>query len=262
MILGYFAMLFVGLSLGLMGGGGSILTVPILVYLFSIAPAQATGYSLFIVGLVSLVGVYRYRQNGEINFSRGLAFALPGLLGIWLARALIVPRLPEKIFSIFSINITKDILIMLVFALLMITASFSMIRGKGNKSESPPHFLFLALLGFFVSLVTGFVGAGGGFLIVPSLALIGGLNMKAAVATSLFVITINSLFGFATDVWSASYQVDWFLLLCSSAVALVGLFMGVRFANKVSDQALKKAFGFFVLIAGSAILIQQLLSGK
>ena len=261
MILGYTAMLFVGLSLGLMGGGGSILTVPILVYLFNIPPAQATGYSLFIVGMVSLVGVFKYFQKGEINIQRGLAFALPGLVGIWLSRAIIVPSLPEEILQISSFILTKDILIMIVFALLMLIASFSMIRGrKEKKNQSSPNLLFLAFLGFVVSVITGFVGAGGGFLIVPSLALIGGLGMKAAVATSLFVITINSLFGFGTDVLSHSYEINWFLLLVSALVALFGLFFGIQFAGRVSERSLKKAFGFFVLIAGSSILLQQFLS--
>ncbi len=260
-VLGYVSMLFVGLSLGLMGGGGSILTVPILVYLFSVSPATATGYSLFIVGIVSLIGVFRYFQKNEINLNRGVAFALPGLAGIWLSRAIIVPSLPESIITISGITITKDLLIMIIFAALMVLASVSMIRGRKESAAKDANLLFLACLGFIVSVVTGFVGAGGGFLIVPSLALLGGLNMRAAVATSLFVITINSLFGFATDLLSESYQVKWEMLIGASIVALVGLFVGIKFSDKVSEKVLKKAFGIFVLVTGSSILVQQILSG-
>ena len=251
MILGYAAMLLVGLTLGLLGGGGSILTVPILVYIFKINPAQATGYSL------------KYLQHGQLNIKRGLVFALPGLIGIWLSRAVIVPNLPESLATVYSFEITKDFLIMFVFAVLMITASYSMIKGRTEKNKTEePNLLFLGVLGFLVSLVTGFVGAGGGFLIVPSLALIGGLRMKAAVATSLFVITLSSLFGFATDVVSASYKINWTLLALSSVIAVVGLFVGVFFSSRVSNSKLKKGFGCFVLVAGTFILIQQAVSGR
>lgn len=261
MIYGFAAMLFVGLSLGIMGGGGSILTVPILVYLFSIPPAIATGYSLFIVGVVSCVGVVRFFQQGEINFLKGASFAIPGLAGIWLSRAVVIPSLPEEIIRLSFFIVTKDILIMLVFACLMIVASVSMIKGRKEFKNKESNFFVLAILGFLVSVVTGFVGAGGGFLIVPCLNLLGGLRMKQAVATSLFVITINSLFGFGTDVLSSAYNIDWMLLLSSVLVAVLGLFIGIQFTQKISERKLKKSFGVFVFVAGSLILIQQAIAG-
>jgi uncharacterized membrane protein YfcA len=261
-IVGCITSIFMGLSLGMIGGGGSILTVPILVYLFQIDPSLATAYSLFIVGLTALFGGINYYRKGEVDLKTGFIFATPSFIGVYLVRSFVIPNLPQNLFSIGDILITKPLFIMLVFALLMVVASFSMIRSKkseNKKSEFSPmtKYLLIGLEGLLVGGVTGFVGAGGGFLIIPALVILVGLPMKIAVGTSLFIIAAKSLLGFIGDVQHQPY-IDWALLFQISAIAITGLFIGVKVSDKVSEKTLKKGFGYFVLIMGSAILFDQI----
>lgn len=258
-LLGYFAAVLMGLSLGLIGGGGSILTVPILVYLFSVEPVLATAYSLFIVGSTALVGGVNYLRQGEVDVKTGLIFAVPSFIGVYLTRAYVVPGLPDVIFKSSGFELTKPMLIMMVFAVLMILASISMIRSSApkKKAELSPMLrgLLIATEGLIVGGITGFVGAGGGFLIIPALVVLIGLPMKRAVGTSLFIIAIKSLIGFTGDLQHQPY-LDWQLMLTVTAIAVVGLFIGVRFSRKVPEKQLKKAFGWFVLVMGLFILLK------
>ncbi len=261
-ILGYIASIFMGLSLGLIGGGGSILTVPILVYLFETNPITATAYSLFIVGSTALVGGLSYLKKGEVDLKTGFIFAVPSFIGVYLTRAYVVPALPDPVFNLGDFVFSKPLLIMLVFAVLMLAASISMIRTKKNptqKAELSPtsKFLLIAAEGLVVGAVTGFVGAGGGFLIIPALVVLVGLQMKIAVGTSLFIIAAKSLIGFTGDLQHHS-QIDWTLLVTITGIAIIGLFIGMSFSKKVSEKALKKGFGYFVLVMGAFILIDQL----
>jgi uncharacterized membrane protein YfcA len=262
-ILGYLASVLMGLVLGMIGGGGSILTVPILVYLFAIDPTQATAYSLFIVGLTSLLGGATYFKRGDIDLKTGIIFAVPSFIGVYLTRAYFVPSLPYSIFEIGGLEMTKPLLTMLVFALLMVVASVSMIKRKNGMRTidlSPAARVVLIIIeGVLVGGVTGFVGAGGGFLIVPALVILIGLPMKLAVGTSLFIIAIKSLLGFMGDLQSGTI-IDWNLLAGVSVAGAVGMFIGLALSSKVSDTTLKKGFGFFVLIMGSVILFDQLRS--
>jgi uncharacterized membrane protein YfcA len=263
--LGYVASVLMGVSLGMIGGGGSILTVPILVYLFGKDPMVATAYSLFIVGLTALVGALQAGQKGEIDIKRGLIFAGPSFLGVYLVRAFVVPALPQEIFHLGSLVVTKAMLTMLVFAVLMVAASFSMIRSK--KSVAPASaadghldakkLAIIGLEGLVVGGVTGFVGAGGGFLIIPALVLLTGMSMKIAVGTSLMIIAIKSLFGFLGDVQKQA-GIEWLFLVTISAISVAGLFVGAKLKSKVKDEVLKKGFGYFVLIMGLIILIDNL----
>lgn len=252
-----------GLSLGLIGGGGSILTVPILVYLFHIEPVQATGYSLFIVGLTALFGGIDYARKGLIDFRTGFTFALPSFLGVYLARAYLVPAIPDEIASIAQLHLTKNLLIMVVFALLMIVASVSMIRqGNGvctRRAVLKPgtRVALIGIEGLVIGGITGLVGAGGGFLIIPALVVLTGLSMSMAVGTSLMIIAIKSLFGFAGDLHHGA-QVSWPFLLTIAAIAVTGIFVGSALAKFVPEAKLKKTFGVFVLTMGTLILIQQL----
>ncbi len=261
---GYVAAIFMGLSLGMIGGGGSILTVPILVYLFAIDPVLATAYSLFIVGLTALVGGGFYFKKGEVDLKTGFIFAVPSFIGVYLTRAYVVPQLTDPVFSIGSHYISKSLLIMLVFAILMVVASVSMIRTKVISSTKPKEisiknrFLLISLEGLIVGAVTGFVGAGGGFLIIPALVLLVKMPMKIAVGTSLFIIAAKSLLGFIGDVQHQAY-IDWKLLITLSIIAVMGLIIGISLSKKVSEKALKKGFGFFVLIMGTLILIDQIM---
>ena len=262
-LLGYLSSVIMGLSLGMIGGGGSILTVPILVYLFGVDPVTATAYSLFIVGMTALVGGINYYRAGQVDLKTGITFAIPSFIGVYAVRAYVVPNLPSTIFSFGSITVTKPLLMMLVFAVLMVAASLSMIKGNQVQSKkmqlsAPLKALLIIVEGLVVGGVTGFVGAGGGFLIIPALVILVGLPMKIAVGTSLFIIAAKSLVGFTGDL-QRHEVIDWQLLLSMSAIAIVGLFLGVWLSKRVSEKALKKGFGYFVLIMGTFILVDQLL---
>jgi uncharacterized membrane protein YfcA len=259
-VLGYVASLVMGIILGLMGGGGSILTVPIMVYLFSLSPTVATGYSLFVVGVTALVGSAMYMRKGDIDFKIGLLFAIPSILGVTASRRLILPRVPEVIFNLGGFNLTKEILVMVTFAILMVAASYSMIKGRRERNPMEITSLVRTTLvigeGFIVGAVAGFVGAGGGFLIIPALVILTGLPMRLAVGSSLMIIALQSLIGFAGDI-SRGAIVDWSLLMTVAAIAIVGIVAGSAIAHKIKEQKLKIAFGWLVLTIGTAILIEQ-----
>ena len=261
--LGYGAAVIMGLTLGMIGGGGSILTVPILVYLFAVNPMLATAYSLFIVGLTALVGGVSYYQKGEVDLKTGFIFAVPSFIGVYLTRAYVIPNLPETVFTIGNLAVSKSLLIMLVFAVLMVVASLSMIQSKKTEQKKMDlsvvqKTLLISLEGLVVGAITGFVGAGGGFLIIPALVVLVGMPMKIAVGTSLFIIAAKSLIGFIGDVQHQAF-IDWQLIITLALIAVAGLFVGMKLSKKVSEKTLKKGFGIFVLVMGSFILIDQLL---
>lgn len=256
---GYFASILMGLSLGLLGGGGAILTVPILVYMFHIDPVIATAYSLFVVGSTALFGGINYYKKGEVDFKTGFTFAIPSFIGVFLTRLLVIPNIPNKILNIGAFELTKPLLIMTVFSVIMLLASISMIRPKKinpNEVKSIKPYS-LPLQGFIVGCIAGFVGAGGGFLIIPTLVVVVGLPMRKAVGTSLFIIAAQSLLGFLGDVQHQE-NIEWALLFKIVAIALIGLVIGIKLSDKVSEKKLKKSFGFFVLIIGIIILLDQL----
>ncbi len=261
-IAGYFASLIIGISLGLIGGGGSILTVPVLVYLFGVEPVMATAYSLFIVGLSSLVGVVpKYRQN-LVNLKTALIFGVPSIAAVYATRKFIVPLIPDEVFTVGGLVVTKNILMMVLFAVLMVFASVSMIRekkGNGNGANGQPqrfNYPMILLEGTVVGVLTGLVGAGGGFLIIPALVLFSKLPMKQAVGTSLLIIAAKSLIGFTGDL--SNYSMDWNLLLIVTALAIAGIFVGDKLAKKIDSEKLKKGFGWFVLIMGIYIIIKEI----
>lgn len=258
-VFGYLASICIGLILGLIGGGGSILSIPILVYLFHIDVVLASAYSLFIVGVTSLVGaIPKYREH-LVNIRTGLLFGIPSILSIFITRKWIVPALPDVIFQTGNFTVSKRILILGVFALLMILASYSMIMGRREKdSDDHPVRVFLILFeGALIGFLTGLVGAGGGFLIIPALVLLTGLPFKTAVGTSLFIIAVNSLIGFLGDV--LNYPMNWPFLVAISSLAVIGIFLGNRLQRKISAVRLRKSFGWFVLLMGIWILIREVI---
>lgn len=260
--LGYLSMIFVGVALGLLGGGGAILTVPILVYLFEETPVVATGYSLFVVGVSSLFGAFRYHRAHLVNYRVAVLFALPSFLGTLAVRRLVLPNLAETILEVGSFVLTKGELVMTAFAIVMIGTSLSMIRENNNPSaefQTKPNSFLVAVLGFVVGAVAGFVGAGGGFLIVPALALFANIPITNAIGTSLLIIAANSMVGFLGDP-HAAHTADWSLLLAITGVASVGIFMGTYAGKHVNPAKLKLMFGWFVLIMGSSVLLSQLLT--
>ena len=261
-IYGYIATILMGLSLGMIGGGGSILTVPILVYFFSFNPVAAASNSLFIVGLTAFIGFLISNKNKEVEFKTGLLFAIPSFLGVYITKSIILPMIPDPILSFYGLLISKSLLIMVFFAGLMLLASFSMIFKKKKqiivKTLKPSENFFTILKqGLIVGSVTGLVGAGGGFLIVPALVNLLGLSMRKAIGTSLMIIAANSLFGFLLFLQRGE-PVNWYLLVTLLGIALVGLIAGSYYSKKVPEDKLKKGFGFFVLIMGTLIFIDQI----
>ncbi len=261
-ILGYVLAVIVGISLGLIGSGGSILTVPILVYVIGVNPVLATAYSLFIVGSTALVGGVQSAFQKKVDFKTVLIFGIPSIAAVYATRMWLVPFIPNEIFTIGSLVITKSIALMLLFAVVMILASVSMIR-PGKYKETDEHaprvynYPMILLEGAVVGLLTGLVGAGGGFLIIPALVLLARMPMKLAVGTSLFIIAAKSLIGFIGDL-QGSEVLDWKLLGIFTAFAVAGIFIGILLSKKIPGQKLKKGFGWFVLVMGIYIIIKEL----
>jgi hypothetical protein len=258
-ILGYAACIFIGVILGILGGGGSILSIPILVYLLHVDAVMASAYSLFIVGTTSLVGAIPKYKDHLVNIRTGILFGLPSIVTIFITRKWIVPAIPNIVLQTESFTLSKRVLILGVFALLMILASISMIKERSEiESENKRFRIVLVIIeGMLIGFLTGFVGAGGGFLIIPALVLLTGLKFKTAVGTSLFIIAINSLLGFVGDV--LNYTIPWEFLLSVTSLAIVGILIGNRISKKISAKSLRKAFGWFVLVMGCWILVKELI---
>jgi uncharacterized protein len=263
-VVGYLAAALIGVSLGLIGGGGSILTVPVLVYLFGVDPVLATAYSLFVVGATSLVGAIPKYREGLIDLKTAVIFGIPSILTVYATRAYVVPMIPNAVFSLGNFVVSKAMLMMGLFALLMVFAAVSMIRDKKETAADallnaePQRFNYPIILleGAVVGVLTGLVGAGGGFLIIPALVLFSKLPMKQAVGTSLLIIAAKSLFGFMGDV--SQYPIEWPLLSSVATLAIAGIFIGNRLSRSVDSNGLKKAFGWFVLAMGLYILVKEL----
>ena len=256
-ILGYVGALFIGLVLGLTGGGGSILTVPILVYLMSVSPVTATAYSLFIVGTTSTFGaIQNYRKN-LVDIKNGFIFAIPSFVAVYLTRKFIVPRIPEIIIES-PILITKNTFLMLFFAVIMIFGALSVLNKKSqdNNNEEKRNLILIGIQTFTIGIIIGLVGAGGGFLIIPSLILFAKLPMRKAVGTSLFIIAMNSLVGFIGDV--QNLEIDWLFLLTFSSISVVGIFIGMYLTKYTNESQLKKIFAYFVLLMACIILLKEI----
>lgn len=257
-ILGYLGALIVGLVLGLIGGGGSILTVPLLVYVLGYNPIIATAYSLFVVGSSSLVGTFQKMRKGYVDIKTGLAFSFPSFMAVYLSRRYLVPNLPEKLITFGDFSLTKDVAIMTFFAIVMLLASISMIRTKREEKQllsikQPYYFTFIQ--GLIIGTITGIIGAGGGFLYVPALVLWAKLPMKKAVGTSLIIVTINSLIGFTGDL--QTIDIEWLFLLTFSSFTIVGILVGVFVSKFISGKKLKKSFGWFTLIMAVYIIYKE-----
>ncbi len=257
-LIGYVACIFIGVILGILGGGGSILSIPILVYLLQVDAVMASAYSLFIVGATSLVGAIPKYKDHLVNVKTGILFGLPSIITIFFTRKWIVPAIPDVVFQTESFILTKRILILGVFAILMILASFSMIKERKEieNENNRIRVVLIVLEGMIIGFLTGFVGAGGGFLIIPALVLLTGLKFKTAVGTSLFIIAVNSLIGFVGDV--LNYSIPWIFLLSVTALAVLGILIGNQLSQKFSTHSLRKTFGWFVLVMGCWILVKEL----
>ncbi len=260
-IIGYLASVLIGISLGLIGGGGSILTVPVLVYFFGVEPILATAYSLFIVGFTSLLGAIPKYRAGLVNMKTALIFGMPAIAAVYATRKFILPVIPQQVFSIGGFTVTKPILMMLLFAVLMLFAAYSIIKGTEaiqNESDAEQQFNypFILIEGIVVGVLTGLVGAAGGFLIIPALVLLSKLPMKQAVGTSLLIIALKSLIGFLGDIGHEA--INWKLLMIITILSTAGIFIGNTFSKKISGIQLKKGFGWFVLVISISIIVKEL----
>ena len=259
-IFGYIASVLIGVSLGLIGGGGSILTVPVLVYLFGIDALLATEYSLFIVGISSVAGSMAYFKKRLVNLKIAVVFGIPSVISIFLTRNYLLPLIPEEVFRINDLMITKDIFLLLIFAGLMMVASYKMIRKDvqqpDEKQENKNNTLLAAGEGSVVGVLTGLVGAGGGFMIIPALVNLLKTPMKVAIGTSLVIISLNSLIGFFSSIHNAT--IDWRFLLSVSVIAVVGIIIGSYLSKKVDGKKLNPAFGWFILVMGIYIIIKEI----
>jgi uncharacterized membrane protein YfcA len=257
--LGYFGALFIGLILGLTGGGGSILTVPILVYLLQFNPVTATAYSLFIVGTTSAFGTIQNFRKGIVELKTAVLFAIPSLIAVFLTRKFIVPAIPKVLFESSNFQITKEIFLMVLFAIVMSAAAIPMLGKKTDpetNTAKKPNILFTILKIIVVGVLIGLVGAGGGFLIIPALVFMAKLPMRKAIGTSLLIIAINSLIGFTGDI--GNIIIDWSFLLTFTTIAIIGIFIGIYFGKFVNENRLKKGFGWFVLAMAVFIFVKEL----
>ena len=264
-VLGIIASCAMGLILSLLGAGGSILTLPILVYLFSISVVEATSYSLLLVGITAALSFIVYLKQNLVNLKVGIIFGIPSIIGVVLARKVLVPYLPDT-FNFLNLSISKSFIIMATFSILMLVSAILMIRDrklnltepKKQKAEFEKNIIII-LEGLIVGQLTGFVGAGGGFLIIPALVLLTGLEMRVAVGTSLFIIAIKSLAGFGSDVIDG-FQADWMFSIFVILATFVGVIFGNMLSKKITDKTLKKYFGYMTLFIGSFIIIEQLIN--
>ena len=262
-LFGYASAIVVGLVIGLAGGGGSILTVPIFIYIFHIPTVLATTYSLFVVGSTSLVGSINHILNKRVDLTVTAVFALPSFISVYLSRRFLVPALPDPLFQFEQFVLPKSNAILYFFAIVMIIAARAMIRSdrpeEGEASDGRPRYGSLALDGLAVGLLTGTIGAGGGFLIVPMLVLMAGLPIQRAVATSVLIIAVNSFVGFLGDIHHT--DLNWNFLLPFTGLSIAGIFIGMYLAHFVAPDRLKKGFGWFVLVVASYMILKELYHG-
>ena len=259
-IVGYVLAILVGITLGLIGSGGSILSVPILVYVMNVAPTLATAYSLFIVGTTALVGGFQKAKQKLVDYKKVVLFGIPTVVTVFITRKILVPLIPDTINITSDFLIRKEVLIMVVFAIVMIFASIRMIKPLDKEiinDDSKLNYFRIVIQGIFIGLVAGFVGAGGGFLIIPALVFMAKTPMKMAVGTSLFIVATQSLVGFLGDI-SAKQIIDWKLILIFTSLSIVGIFIGNALSKKIKDEKLKTGFGWFVLLMGIYIIIKEL----
>lgn len=261
-IFGLLLAALVGISLGLIGSGGSILTVPILVYVMGVNPVLATAYSLFIVGSTALVGGIQSALQKKVDFKTVFIFGIPSIAAVYMTRLWLVPLIPDVLFQVGGFVVTKAIALMLLFAIVMVLASISMIRPSKDQADEAGdkpmqyNYPLILLEGGVVGVLTGLVGAGGGFLIIPALVLLARMPMKLAVGTSLFIIAAKSLIGFIGDL-QGEQAIDWALLIKFTGSAVIGIFGGILLSKKISGNKLKTAFGWFVLIMAVYIILKE-----
>lgn len=258
-IFGYISALIIGISLGLIGGGGSILAVPVLAYLFSVNEKVATAYSLFIVGSSALVGGIKLHFKGLVDWRTAVIFGIPAIIGVTLVRHFVIPALPDVLVTKGDFDFTRRMAMFGLFAVLMIPAAFSMLK-KSPEIEVTGKVKFnyplILIEGLIVGAITGMIGAGGGFLIIPALVILANVEMKVAVATSLIIIAFKSLMGFFLGD-ALTMKIDWPFLMVFTGLSLVGIFIGSYLSNFINGNKLKTGFGYFILVMAIFIFYME-----
>lgn len=258
-IAGYIMSLVIGITLGLIGGGGSILAVPVLAYLFLLDEQVATAYSLFVVGAASLVGGLRQHQSGNVDWRTAMVFGAPAIVSVWMVRHFVVPMLPEVLLSFGEFDFTRRMAMFGLFSVLMVWAAWSMLskpKQRQTKGEVRYNYPLILVEGLVVGAITGFVGAGGGFLIIPALILLANLPMKRAVGTSLIIIAMKSLLGFFLGD-ALTMEIDWEFLLLFTSLTMVGIFSGVYLGKFIDGQRLQRGFGYFIIAMAAFIFSME-----
>lgn len=258
-IIGYLALVGVGIMLGMTGGGGSILSVPILVYLFSLDVVMASAYSLFIVGITSMVGTVLKQKERLVDVRSGLIFAVPSILAAFSTRKWVVPSIPDLIFHAGSFQLTKRGLLLGILAFVIIVVSVrTIINGRAKTNPvGPIKSHGLILMGLIAGILAGLLGVGGGFLILPALVVFARIPFGSAVGTTLFVIALNSLLAFMGDL--LNYAINWTFLLSITGLSIAGVFVGILSNNMIPAQPLQKSLGWITLGLGIWILFNELL---
>ena len=260
----YILALFVGITLGLVGAGGSILTLPILVKIAGIEPKHATTYSLFIVGFTAMIGAINYYRKGLLHVKTAAIFVLPSVTIILLMRRIIMPMLPVDFYEFDNFILKTNTVIIVIFSIVMFFAALNMIRNKRQSNENQDikdiNFNYKAIFfqGIVIGFLTGLVGAGGGFLILPSLGRFAKLPIRLTIGTSLVIIAVNSFSGFVTDLVAIDFVLEWDFLLIFSAIAGTGIFIGMYISNYINAVQLKKIFGWFVLCMAIYFLTKEI----
>lgn len=261
-VFGYFFAVLIGIILGLIGGGGSILAVPIFTYLFMIDEKLATGYSLFVVGCSALVGGFKKHQKGTVDFRIALIFGLPAILSVTAVRLFLIPIIPEELFAIGDVVISRRMGILGGFAVVMIPAALSMFKRpkknieKGNLKIVAFNYPLILIVGILIGSITGLVGAGGGFLIIPALVLFANIDIKTAIGTSLTIVTLKSLIGFLLGD-ALVVNIDWGFLLPFTCLAIFGVFIGNYLGSYFDNSKLRKIFGYFIFVMAGFIIYME-----
>ena len=259
-VFGYICALVIGVSLGLIGGGGSILAVPVLAYLFLLDAKFATAYSLFVVGFSALVGGIQQHMKGSVDWKTAIVFGMPSIIGVTLVRKFVVPMLPDVMLTFGDFEFTRRMAMFGLFAVLMIPAGISMIREKKDKKEragdTKYNYPLILIEGLLVGGITGLIGAGGGFLIIPALVILANIEMKIAVGTSLIIIAFKSLLGFFLGD-AITLTIDWTLLFTFTVASVAGIFIGSYLSNFIDGKKLKKGFGYFIFVMAVFIFYME-----
>ena len=262
---GFICAALVGISLGVLGSGGSILTLPIMVYLMHVNPVEATGLSLFIVGITSATGGLTYVQKKLVDLRTAFIFAIPSIVAVFITRKFLLTRIPDTIFQGHSFLLTKDLLVLIAFALLMMIVGYSMISNADKQEPEIAkcreyNYRWLAAIGLLSGILTGLLGVGGGFIIIPALVLFAKIPVRMSVGTSLLIIAFNSLAGFIEEVMTRQSLINYRFLFLFALCSVAGVFIGFKISMWLKAAQLKKIFGWFIIAMGVLMFVKEIFS--